>query len=340
MNQPRLFGIDDAIADVLGGDEDFNRRHAADAVRLADQALGDDCLERGGQLQADLFLLGRRKHRDDTLNRFRRVQSVQGGEDHVAGFGGEQRRADGFVVAHFADQNQVRILTKGSAQGGAETAGVHAHLALVDESFLVAVQEFDGVLDGNDVVGALRIDAVNHRGQRGGLAASGGAGNQHHAAALLADLIHHLGQVEFLERPDLGGDDAKHHADVAALLEDVNTEAAQTGHAVGHIELGLFLELLLLAIGHDAERHAQHVFARDARELRQGVQLAVHANIGVVSDFTVKVGGLVFARDPQEFVNIHLDLIRRSPALWPTLAQASPGCQRKARRFRRAKLFS
>ena len=85
----------------------------------------------------------------------------------------------------------------------------------------------------------------------------------------LANLVDHLGQVEFFQGADLGGNDAEHHAHVAALLENVHAEAAQARHAVSHVEFGVFLELLLLPVGHHAERHVQHVFAGDARVLRE-----------------------------------------------------------------------
>ena len=125
---------------------------------------------------------------------------------------------------------------------------------------LVAVQEFDGVFDGDDVIGARGVDAVDHGRQRGGFARAGRSGHQHQAALLLADLVDDARQVQFLRGANFRRDDAQNHADVAALLEDVDAEAAQARHAIGHIQLGGFLEFLLLAVGHHAERHREHLF--------------------------------------------------------------------------------
>ena len=75
------------------------------------------------------------------------------------------------------------------------------------------------------------------------------------------------GKIQFFDGANLGGNDAQHHADVAALLENVDAEAAQAGDAVGHVQFGGFLEFLLLAVGHHAERHGQHFFRRDARNV-------------------------------------------------------------------------
>src|SRR6267142_2615897 len=112
MNQARLVRVDNAIANVSGGDHHFDGRHAALVIGAAHQALRYDRFQRGGQLQTDLLLLRRRKDGDDALNRFGGVEGVQGGKHEVAGFGGEQRGGNRFEVAHFADQNHVRVLTK------------------------------------------------------------------------------------------------------------------------------------------------------------------------------------------------------------------------------------
>jgi len=71
-------------------------------------------------------------------------------------------------------------------------------------------------------------------------------------------------KIEFLDGANFGRDDAENHADVAALLENVDAEAAQAGDAVGHVKLGGFLKLLFLAVRHHAERHGEHFFWCDA----------------------------------------------------------------------------
>src|SRR5208283_4412550 len=183
----RLVGVDDAIANVSGGDHDFDGGHTARAIGFAHQALADYGFQRAGELQANLFLFGRRKDGDDALNGFRRVESVQCGQHEVAGFGCENGGGDGFQVAHFADEDYIGVLTKCSAQCGGEGRGVHFHFALIDETFFIAVQIFARIFDGDDVLGTKRVNAVNHRGERGGFAGTGGAGGQNQAALLFAN---------------------------------------------------------------------------------------------------------------------------------------------------------
>ncbi len=74
-------------------------------------------------------------------------------------------------------------------------------------------------------------------------------------------------KIQFFDGANLGGNDAQDHADVAALLKNVDAEAAEAGDAVGHVEFGGLLEFLLLPVGHHAEGHGEHFFRRDARHV-------------------------------------------------------------------------
>ena len=58
----------------------------------------------------------------------------------------------------------------------------------------------DRVLDRHDVRRARRVDVVDHRGERRGLAAAGGAGHEHEAALFLRDLLEHRRQAELVDR--------------------------------------------------------------------------------------------------------------------------------------------
>src|SRR5712692_3514162 len=309
VNEARLVRVDDAIANVRGGDHDFDGGDAAFVIGAAHQALRNDGFQSSGKLQANLLLLGRRKDGDNTLNRFGGVESVQSGEHEVAGFGGQQGGGNGFQVAHFADQNHVGVLTESGAQRGGKVRRVDFDFALVDEAFLVAVQKLDGVFDGDEVVGAVSVDAVDHGRQRGGFTGTGGSGDQHEAALLFANLVEDWREIQLFVGANFRGDDAQHHADVAALLKDVYTETAQPGDAIRHVQFRRFLELLLLAVGHHAEGHREHLFGGDARHIGERGKQAVHAQIGVVADFQVQVGRFVFDRAAEEIVNVRCHIL-------------------------------
>jgi hypothetical protein len=154
--------------DLDGGD-------AAESVGAGQQALRERGLQDRRELDADLPLLVRREDRDDAVDRLGRVERVQRREDQVAGLGGVQRRFDRLEVAHLADQDDVGVLAQRGAQGVRERRRVDRDLPLVDDRLVVAVQVLDRVLDRHHVRLPGRVDVVDHRGERGALAAAGRA---------------------------------------------------------------------------------------------------------------------------------------------------------------------
>ena len=55
----------------------------------------------------------------------------------------------------------------------------------VGDALIVGMDVFDRILHGNDVPVPASVDSVDHAGQGGGLARSGGAGDQNQALLLL-----------------------------------------------------------------------------------------------------------------------------------------------------------
>ena len=77
----------------------------------------------------------------------------------VTRLGGSQGGFDGFQVAQFAHEDDVRVHTQRTAQGmPSEAPHVHADLALVDHRLLVRVVVFDRVFDGDDVGVEMLVD--------------------------------------------------------------------------------------------------------------------------------------------------------------------------------------
>ena len=139
-----------------GAHHHLDRGHAPLAVGAHDEALGDDALDDGGELAADLILLVRREGGDDAVHRLGRVQRVQRGEHEVAGLRRVQRDLHRLGVAHLADQDDVGVLAQRRPQRLGEGRRVLADLALADHALVVLVHELDRVLDGDDVIVAVR----------------------------------------------------------------------------------------------------------------------------------------------------------------------------------------
>ena len=122
--------------------------------------------------------------------------------ERVLIIGGGDGGGDRLIIAHLADQNDIRVLAQGAAQRRGKAARIRADLALVDERLPALIDILDGVLDRDDVVAAGLIDMVDHRGQRGGLAAAGGAGDKDQTARLVRQLCQHGRHRQLCQRGD------------------------------------------------------------------------------------------------------------------------------------------
>ena len=88
------------------------------------------------------------------------------GEDEVARLCGFERDFGRLVVAHLADEYDLRRLPQCRAKRRRKVFRVRADLALVDGRVLVRVQKLNRVFDGDDVVVVLLVDEVNDGGER------------------------------------------------------------------------------------------------------------------------------------------------------------------------------
>jgi hypothetical protein len=98
------------------------------------------------------------------------------------------------VVAHFTDENHVRILSQCAAQSFRKRTCIDVDFALRDERLLVAMQKLDRVFDGDDVSAARGVDAIDHRRERCRFARTGRSGDEDQSTAFFGDLIDHGGR--------------------------------------------------------------------------------------------------------------------------------------------------
>ena len=157
------------VADMRGGQHQLDGDHAF-LFDAGYQALADDrgkvLPEVGKNLVAGLL----REEAHDALQRVAGAGGVQRGQAQVAGFGVVQGMLHGVEVANFAKHDHVRRLAQYVAQGVGEAVSVEADFALVDHRALVVVQEFNWVLDTEDVAVLVAIAVIEHRRQGGRLA--------------------------------------------------------------------------------------------------------------------------------------------------------------------------
>ena len=191
-------------------------------------------------------------------------------------------------VAHFADEDDVRIFTESGAERAREALRVGVQFALVDEAPLVRVEIFDRVFDRQDVGRARLIDPIDHRGQRRRLAAAGRTGDEHQAARPVGQIREHGRQAQLVERSNVFGNQTVDGAERALLVEDIAPEPADAGspnaRSSSHVSSNVFL---------CAPR--QHAVAERLDDLRRQIgaseplQAAVHAHLRRRPDGQVQV---------------------------------------------------
>src|SRR2546430_10638001 len=84
--------------------------------RLGREALANDIAQDVGETNAQLLLLTKCEHTENTTDRLAGVDRVQRAENEVASLCGHQSDFDGSAVAHFAHENDFRCLPQCRSQ--------------------------------------------------------------------------------------------------------------------------------------------------------------------------------------------------------------------------------
>ncbi len=128
-NLVRLVGHDE-LADGLGEHHDFADGAPRALIRALDQDLGDHRDQALRQKALGLLALVGGQRIDDAVDGLGGAGGMQRAEHQVPGLGRRHRHGDGLGIAHFADQDDVRILAHGGAHALGEGGQVRAQLAL------------------------------------------------------------------------------------------------------------------------------------------------------------------------------------------------------------------
>src|SRR5678816_2369912 len=94
---------------------DLMGRYSA-AGFLLKQSLSNDGFDGLSKLGANLCLLVGREDVDDAVDRLGCARSMQSTKNNVTGFRSRERKLNGLKVAHFADQNDIRVFTQRCTQ--------------------------------------------------------------------------------------------------------------------------------------------------------------------------------------------------------------------------------
>src|ERR687897_3733 len=155
--------VHDEVPDAPCGDHHLAEGRSVSAFR-ADQTLSNDALDRASYHGAHLVPLVRWEEVYQAVDGLGCVQGVERTEDQVAGLGRREGHLGAFGVPDLPYEYHVGVLPKHAPQGPSKGGRIRTHLALVYDALVVSMNELDGILDGDHVLGGGVIDHVNHRG--------------------------------------------------------------------------------------------------------------------------------------------------------------------------------
>ena len=129
-------------------------------------------------------------------------------------------------ITHFSDHDDVWILAEHMLECVVKGKGVQAYFALFDDRLVVLKDKLDRVFESDHVFFEIGVNVLDHRGQRGGFAAAGGAGHQHDASRRFRDLFDLLQEAQLFKAWHNRLHIAHRQTPLPSLLQEVRSESA------------------------------------------------------------------------------------------------------------------
>src|SRR5437899_2571621 len=207
------------------------------------------------------LLVGHGENSNDTLHGFRCINGMQRGHNQVTCFRGLQSNLNRLPVAHFADENDFRGLPKRRAQCERKSRSVRVQFALMDGRFLVTMKKFDGVFNGEDMVGLLLIHLVEDGGECGGFPGTCRPCDKHNTVPQIHNFLQAFREMQLIEPGDFVGNDTHYNGAASALFENIHSKARHTRDSIGKVCRAILLELAdgRLVFSHDVVGNSEGV---------------------------------------------------------------------------------
>jgi len=296
------------VSDSGCEDENFERGNAAFFVNSLEKILRDDAFQSLGEGCANFVLLLGRKDVNDTIDGLGGTRRVQRAEYEMAGAGGHQCQLNGFQVAQLTDEDDIRVFAQGTPQRGGKRFGVDTDFAVVDETVFAFVDEFDRVLDGDDVVAAILVAVIDHGREGRGFAGTRWAGHNYQPAMEHGEFFEDGRErgVKFFKvfkGKNFAGNLAEHGADAVFLVEEIGAETGNVRNFVAEIDIAGFFELFDLIFWRDFVEHLFELVVFE-RGMVHALEFAVDSKHRVVPRGKVHVGRLLLEHQIEECINL------------------------------------
>jgi hypothetical protein len=170
------------------------------------------------------------------------------------------------------------------------------------------VDEFDRILDGQDVTVLVAVLVVDHRGQRGRLSRPGRARNQHDPAGGVRDILEYLRAVQFLERENLQRNGSKYRARATMVVECIDPETRESWNLEGEVRLEKFFEILALFVIHDVVDEIMNGLVIDRGDV-YAAHVAVDSDHGRQTRRKMQIGCSVLDAERKQRTNIYSSVL-------------------------------
>ena len=134
------------------------------------QSLGKHTDKGGGKLGSNLILLFLWEHIDDTVYGTRSAIGMECTEHHMPCFSSFDSSMNGFKVAHFTDEDDIWIHTKGPTKAFFKATNIGADFPLAEGGLIMLMEILDGIFECDYMLIVIMIDEVEHGSKRGGFA--------------------------------------------------------------------------------------------------------------------------------------------------------------------------
>jgi len=193
-------------------------------------------------------------------------------------------------VPHFANHDNVRILTQDVFKSMVKRKRVETNFTLLDHTLVILEDIFDWVFEGDDVLFGTGIDMFNHCRKGGGFAATGRTSHQKQYHEEIRLSCESAQEVQLLETWNMRFDIAHRQTPLAALLEKICSKSANIGDEVGKVGFALVGDFLAQMRRSYLLDNFLHPIVGRLRAL-DGNKLLINPKNYRASDFQVHVRG-------------------------------------------------
>ena len=165
------------------------------------------------------------------------------------------------------------------------------------------MDKFHRVFNGDDMVGPVSVDIVDHGRQSGGFTAACRSGYQHQPFVQGAEVGDDGRQVQLFERQDFCGNESGDDAHAVEVAEHVHAETVSGRQGIRQVGVVDFLELVDVSLWHDFECHGFNVFGPQRFRFREN-HFAVDTVSGGHIAAQMGVGCTLFQHEFQKYIYI------------------------------------